>query len=354
VTLRVVIADDTADIRRLLRELLALEEDLTVVGEAADGLEAIEAARANHPDAVLLDLAMPRMDGLEALPQILAASPRTKIVVLSGFEVAAMADKAMECGAHAYLPKGTSGAAIAEKIRQVCGAAAGVGPEAGGDEREKPNRVTATAVHELRNQVTVVEGFTTALRDSWESLSEERRRDFFDRVLRNVSQMRAILGALGDLTKIERHDLVLDLRRVAVDQLVRHTVEDLAVSASRDIALRVEQEVHVLADAVRLRQVVTNLLVNAVKFSPQDRPIQVGVGAVDGAAEITVVDGGPGVPPERARELFQPFSRLGSEQPGTGLGLYISREIMLAHGGSLELVDRPEGACFAVRIPALP
>jgi signal transduction histidine kinase len=354
VTLSVVIADDTADIRRLLRELLTLEEDLTVVGEAADGLEAIEVARTNRPDAVLLDLAMPRMDGLEALPKILAASPGSKVVVLSGFEVAAMAGKAMARGAHAYLPKGTSGAAIAEKIRQVCGGVARDRPGPDGAVREHPHRVTATAVHELRNQVTVVEGFTTALRDSWENLSEERRRDFFDRVLRNVSQMRAILGALGDLTKIERHDLVLDLRSVALGQLVRDTVEDLAVSASRDIALHVEQEVLVLADAVRLRQVVTNLLANAVKFSPEDRLIRVTVDVVDGSAEVTVVDGGPGVPPERARELFQPFSRLGSEQPGTGLGLYISREIVTAHGGSLELVDRPEGACFAVRIPALP
>jgi signal transduction histidine kinase len=354
VTVSVVIADDTPDIRRLLRALFEQETGIEVVAEAGDGLEAVEAARSTRPDAVLLDLAMPRMDGLEAIPAILEVSPASKVVVLSGFQAAAMAEKAMSRGAHAYLPKGTSGAVIAAKLREVCGVAeaptrSGVTPAA--RTFADPTRVTATAVHELRNQVLVIEGFTRALRDTWDTLSEERRLDFFDRVLRNVSQMRQLVGTVGDLAQIEAHNLVLNPRPFSLGLLVEETVDDLGFAAGHPLTTQVEEEILVVADPVRIQQVVTNLLSNAVSFSPADEPILVKVRRDGGWAEITVTDAGPGVPPDRAPELFQPFAQLEADRSGSGLGLFISRQIMLAHGGSLELASSSGGACFAARLP---
>jgi signal transduction histidine kinase len=355
VTVSVVIADDTPDIRRLLRALFEQERDILVVGEAADGQQAVEVVRSTHPDAVLLDLAMPRMDGLEALPGILEASPASKVVVLSGFAASAMAQQALSRGAHAYLPKGTSGAAIAAKLREVCGVETPPrpAPEPAPEPRTNVARATATAVHELRNQVLVVEGFTKALRESWDALSEERRRDFFDRVLRNVGQMRELIGAIGDLAQIEARNLTLHLRRIELGQLVRDTVEDLAVDDARQITVRAEGEVLVLADPARVRQVIASLLSSAERYSPEERPITVTVGVADGSGEILVADDGFGIPADRIPELFQPFTRFDAEQPGSGLGLYVSREIMLAHGGTLELIDAERGARFAVRLPLL-
>ncbi len=103
---RVVVVDDVPEIRVLLSEVLSLSGRFQVVGEAADGLEAIDQVQQHQPDLVILDLSMPRMDGLEALPKILERSPRSKVVVLSAFEEKRLGRAALESGAACYLEKG--------------------------------------------------------------------------------------------------------------------------------------------------------------------------------------------------------------------------------------------------------
>jgi signal transduction histidine kinase len=118
---RAVIVDDTPDLRLLLRLTLERDGDISIVGEAEDGLQGIEAARRLQPQLVMLDLAMPVMDGLEALPRIKAACPTAKVVVLSGFEAGAMQERAMRAGADAYVQKGTPPKEILALVRGLLG-----------------------------------------------------------------------------------------------------------------------------------------------------------------------------------------------------------------------------------------
>ncbi len=104
----VLVVDDADDLRMLLRSRMESRRGLTVIGEAADGLAAVELASELQPDLVMLDLAMPRMDGLEALPLIRAAVPGVRVIVLSGFNQSTLAEKAMEAGADRYVVKGGS------------------------------------------------------------------------------------------------------------------------------------------------------------------------------------------------------------------------------------------------------
>ncbi|MBV9830351.1 MAG: response regulator transcription factor [Marmoricola sp.] len=104
----VLVVDDADDLRMLLRSRMDGRRGLTVVGEAADGLAAVELASELQPDLVMLDLAMPRMDGLEALPLIRAAVPGVRVIVLSGFNQNTLAEKAMQAGADRYVIKGGS------------------------------------------------------------------------------------------------------------------------------------------------------------------------------------------------------------------------------------------------------
>ncbi len=116
---RVLIVDDSADLRTLLR--LQVERKLIghVVGEAVDGHEGVELAETLQPDLVLLDLAMPRMDGLQALPLIRKVAPRAKIIMLSGFDQQRMSEQVLQGGASRYVEKGTSMARLVSIIREV-------------------------------------------------------------------------------------------------------------------------------------------------------------------------------------------------------------------------------------------
>lgn len=358
--LRVLIADDTPDVRELLHMALELQRGLEVVGEAADGVEAVAAAEQLTPDALLLDLAMPRMDGLQAIPEVRRVSPHTKIIVLSGFEASVTANEALSRGAHAYVPKGTAMPAIAAKIREVCGAQAPAEPVSEAASQRAPaeprgaSPTIPTIVHELRNQAIVVEGFSKALLSAWGDLDDAARRDYFERVARNAAQMRALVDVLGDVNRIDANALDLACRPVSLAGLVRETADDMVASSARDITLVTTDDPRVRADPIRLRQVLTNLLSNAAKFTPDGSPITVTVRARDGYGEVEVADCGPGIPLHRRHELFAPFARLGATAPGTGLGLYISRGIMQAHRGTLALADSDEGARFVVRLPLLP
>jgi PAS domain S-box-containing protein len=117
----VVIVDDAAEVRTLVRTRLRLSGRVEVVGEGATGVEAVEAAREHQPDLLLLDVSMPEMDGLVALPLVLAASPRTRVVMYSGFSEEGLAQRAVEMGAAAFLEKSTSLEMLAGQLLDLLG-----------------------------------------------------------------------------------------------------------------------------------------------------------------------------------------------------------------------------------------
>ena len=121
-TLDVVIVDDAAAIRMLLRRLLDADPRFHVVGEAADGMEAVNVARSLHPDVVILDLVMPRLGGLAALPRLRRVAPHARVVVLSGADNPDAEDQARALGAVGFLEKGTAPDALIDGLLAVTGA----------------------------------------------------------------------------------------------------------------------------------------------------------------------------------------------------------------------------------------
>lgn len=116
---RILLCDDTRDILMLLGAEFDLHPDLEIVAEAGNGRDAVKLARTLQPDVIVLDLAMPEMDGLQALPEIRAVAPHAKVVVLSGFEARGLASKVIALGAQRYLEKGTPASDIAGVVREV-------------------------------------------------------------------------------------------------------------------------------------------------------------------------------------------------------------------------------------------
>jgi DNA-binding NarL/FixJ family response regulator len=117
--LSIYLCDDVPELRRLMKRALEQDPDLEVIGQAGDARAGVEEIAELQPDVVLLDLSMPGMDGLEALPLIRRAAPDTAVIVFSGFTAERMADLALARGAHRYMQKGESLERVREVVREV-------------------------------------------------------------------------------------------------------------------------------------------------------------------------------------------------------------------------------------------
>jgi DNA-binding NarL/FixJ family response regulator len=118
---RTLIVDDVFDLRFMVRLALERSGYFEVVAEAENGREAVDLAREHLPDLVLLDISMPVLDGLEALPLVLEACDSCKVVMLSGFEAARLGSTAVELGAAGYLEKGTPPSRLVEELLEIVG-----------------------------------------------------------------------------------------------------------------------------------------------------------------------------------------------------------------------------------------
>jgi len=357
--LRIVLADDTPEIRSLLRRAFELDPLVAVVGEAGNGTEAVETVCRTEADVILLDLAMPVMDGLQAIPEIRQRSPGTGIVVLSGFDASKMGQRALDLGAHAYLSKGAGPDRILAVVREVArreGGGRGAADPAPVASIEAAYRrrhdLVPLLTHEIGNQLTVIQGFAEMLHAGLGDLPEETARQFTEAIVRNSLQMRRLLEAVSDLRQLDDGDLTLAVADLDLVPLVRETLDDLQGQlGQRRVILALPVRAEINADPVRVRQALTNLVSNAAKFTPAEAVVAVELTVRADMVELSVSDDGPGIPPDREGELFQKFSRLGSSVKGTGIGLYLSRAIALAHGGDLVLVRQPAGCRFALFLP---
>jgi DNA-binding NarL/FixJ family response regulator len=113
----VLAVDDAGAIRSLVKLLLELEDDIHVVAQAENGASAVELAREHHPDVVLLDISMPVMDGMTALPLLLEASPTSRVVMLTGFGTADIRRRCDDLGAAAFVEKGSLATTIVDAVR---------------------------------------------------------------------------------------------------------------------------------------------------------------------------------------------------------------------------------------------
>jgi signal transduction histidine kinase len=211
--------------------------------------------------------------------------------------------------------------------------------------------------HELRAPMASVIGCAQTLHRRWRELSQDQRESFLGLIESETSRLSHLVGDVLDTSRIEAGTFPFEFAEVDVEELVREAAA--AVSLGQD-EVRVTTAVPpalppVNGDRERLRQLLWNLLANAVKYTITGDEIVLAAAREDGVVSVSVRDHGPGIPPESQRVIFEKFGRVsanGGSTPGAGLGLFIARSIAEAHGGTLDVESAAgAGATFTVRLP---
>jgi signal transduction histidine kinase len=217
----------------------------------------------------------------------------------------------------------------------------------------------AAVSHELRTPLTSISGFLELLTDEEHVLGPAGRR-YVDVIRRGNARLCRIVEDLLLVAEIEAERLELQLAPTDLAELAADTVGDALPTAAEngiELSLDVTGRLPLEADAARLRQVLDNLISNALKFTPSGGSVTVSAANADGSLRIEVIDTGIGVPQDELGQLFSRFYRASSAKrraiPGTGLGLVIARAIVEAHAGTISLEPHEtKGTRVTVTLPA--
>jgi signal transduction histidine kinase len=210
--------------------------------------------------------------------------------------------------------------------------------------------------HELRSPMAAVIGAARTLHERWRVLNADQRDAFLALIADETNRLAALIGDVLDTSRIEAGTFSFSFTDVDLKRLVEDAVATAAVGQDE---VRVRSHVFepvplIRGDRERLRQVLANLIDNAVKYSAAGDEVEVVVRPENGAVRISVSDHGPGIPQDQQGLIFEKFGRadVPGAKPGTGLGLFIARSIAEAHGGTLEVSSRPAaGATFTLTLP---
>jgi len=216
----------------------------------------------------------------------------------------------------------------------------------------------ANMSHELRTPLNAILGFTELIqqgvaRNGW----NDGYAEYFNDILDSGHHLLALINSVLDLSKIEAGSLALDLDQVDLEEVVRSSVEVVhGMAESEGITLRVNlppDRLEITADHLKLKQVLLNILSNAIKFTPAGGVVTIEASATEKGAEIKVADTGCGISEADLERVLQPFvqveNSLSRRFPGSGLGLSIARELCALHGGRLDIAS-VEGEGTTVRI----
>lgn len=209
------------------------------------------------------------------------------------------------------------------------------------DRNPQTVELIATVSHEIRSPLTTIKGFTKTLIDRWDRLEDDTKRDMLLAINTDADRVTRLLTELLDISRLEAGRLTLHRRPVDLHELAARSVEELADRSEKHVVrLAGEDSIEVMGDPDKLRQVITNFIENALKYTDEGT-VTVTCTREDGWGRLAVSDQGAGIPAREGAGLFEKFTR--REAPGspsgTGLGLYICKGLIEAHGGRIDFTS---------------
>ncbi|HRN69789.1 MAG TPA: ATP-binding protein [Candidatus Woesebacteria bacterium] len=213
--------------------------------------------------------------------------------------------------------------------------------------------------HELKNYITSIQGYSHIVQKKVLTTNNEQLISFSEKLTKKIESMKDMVLSMLDLSKLDVGKLDLHIEPFDIEELIRNIISDLNINTKHMLRMKGALDVYVEADRIRIGQVLTNLISNAIKYSPEEKEIIITVHRKDMDVIVGVKDFGRGIPKEKLEKIFNPFYRAGNDREkkiisGSGLGLYISREIITQNGGDIWVKsEEGEGSTFYFSLPAI-
>lgn len=379
---RILIVDDDPALLQALPEALRLRMGALYIVSVDSASLALEHLADEEYDVIISDIKMPGMDGLALLEHVHALRPETPTLLITGHGERDLAVQALRGGAYDFIQKPIDRDYIVASLtravqtrqlqRQVEEQRHALERHAEELERAvaertrelvEANKVKDTflgiASHELKTPLTSLKALAQVTQRRLAQHGQPEAT-YLEKMERSIGRIETLVNDLVDVARVDSGKLALRLEHDSDLAALCYQVVDEQIAASeRPVTLELpEQQIELEMDPDRISQVLTNLIANALKFSPPEAPVRVAVALADDEAVISVHDQGLGIPPEQLPHIFERFYQApniavqAGSKIGLGLGLFISHEIVERHGGRLWAESMPgKGSTFAFSLP---
>jgi signal transduction histidine kinase len=366
----ILVVDDDPVVCEVMRT--TLQNDGYAVIDASDGIEGCRLYQEHHPDLLLVDLMMPRMDGYELCRELrnrpdAACVP---ILVVTTLDDLASIARAYDAGATDFMSKPSDWAILNYRVRYILRAEELRRNQehlvAAKEVAEAANRAKsdflANMSHELRTPLNAIIGFSTMMCDRmFGPLGDNRYVEYADLIGSSGRHLLAIINDILDLAKADADKLSLAQEIVdigAVAKLASDMVREMADRSQIEFTSKIEESVpKIISDSAKLTQILVNLLTNAIKFTKPGGRVHLKVArSIHGGMTFRVEDAGIGMSAEQIPIALQPFGQidtgLARSYSGVGLGLPLTKRLVELHGGTITIESEPgRGTVVTVMLP---
>jgi signal transduction histidine kinase len=349
---RLLLVDDRPDNLALLEAILAPEGYEIVTADG--GNIALSLLSARPPDLILLDVMMPGMDGFEVCRTLRRRTDSRFIPVIMITALTELDDRirGLEAGADDFISKPINDELLLAKIRSLLNL-----KKTRDDLDELKHDFHNMIIHDLRAPVHSIVGLVDLLRE--EIPADGQQQHLLDLIVRSAEKINNLISEFLDLGKLETGRLKLNLQSVDLLALARRVADGFyPVAGRKSISLTVESDsagLPLTADPERLDQVFSNLLQNALKFSPRGSAVTIRLEKRGPSVRASVSDEGPGLPDGELETIFRKYMQTALREGGVGLGLYVCKTIIDAHHGRIWAENNSRGgASFIFELPVTP
>ncbi|MFH1476580.1 MAG: response regulator [Verrucomicrobiota bacterium] len=365
--INILLVEDNPDEVTLIKEKLCSVKDVNynvfAVGRLDQALARLAEGRV---DLVMLDLTLPDSRGADTFQKIYRRFPEVPIIALTSMADETLAVSLVQEGAQDYIIKGQGNiSALAHSIRYAIERhhvrlSSEDALKRLRELNESKSQFVAEVSHEIRTPLAIMREFASLVRDETVGPLNEKQKQCLDAVLRNSDRLTELVNQILDLARIEAGKM--DLRKTKVDLaalLIQFRNDFLPVCQTKDQSLILDVPDNLPTahcDVKSVQHILTNLLGNAQKFTPQGGVIHIRVKEENRFLRVEIEDNGPGIPDDAHDKIFEAFVQInrqnGPGAKGTGLGLKIAKSLVEFNGGCISVESVPgKGSCFSFTIP---